>query len=171
MAKRTREPRETRSGTRPREPAPSPVERETPPGRGGVEREAPPSRGDVERESVRGAARARARDEDMAQGEGEGANLNPRAPASSGLVHGSPGEISPEVDNEPQDTLGARPARTGKGETPVPSPTGGAHTGPGRIQTGSAGAASVSAGGAPASEAGEGWEDREVLEPEEEEER
>jgi hypothetical protein len=71
---------------------------------------------------------------------GESASISSTAPPSSGLPHGSSGTI--DLLEDIIDTAGRRPARSGDGETPVRSATGGF----GHIQSGSAGAASISAG-------------------------
>lgn len=107
-------------------------------------------------------SRARRPGEESDDEIGESMSRSATAPASSGLVHGTSGTVDPDADV--LDTAGKRPPRSGKGETPVPSPSGGADAG-GRVQTGSAGAASISAGSAPPQEgaAGSENEDREVL--------
>lgn len=91
---------------------------------------------------------------------GGSASRRRSAPPSSGLPHGSSGVIDREQDVD--DAGEKRPGEAGQGETPVPSPTGGADAG-GHVQSGSSGAASESAGSAPPQTAGEGSEDREVI--------
>jgi len=90
---------------------------------------------------------------------GESASESLTAPASEGMPHAEDAVLDEE---DILDTQGKRGRRVKPGETAVPSPSGGASSGP-RVQSGSAGAASTSAGSAPPEVGEQGSEDREVL--------